>query len=457
MKEERRKKLVRLLANTDSWMSSAQLAGALSVSERTIRNYLGELAESYEIESSRAGYRIVGGPRGSSTGIADDKDADLDQERQNHLISRLLSTADEVSVYDISDELSISSSTVMNSVIPRCRKFLERFDVRLENHDWMLGLSGSERAKRKLLGYVATHDAYGYFSSTETLSAMFPEFDTDALFPGIVNIFQKEDLTISDYALNNLLVHLIVIVVRLEGGNELDGAEDIINARELISELGQKERILKCTNLIIELVEQHFSCKIPERDYRQISLLVSLSCDRYDYNNLSDEQLASLMDTEFLDNVRSIAERMASRYGLPSFSREFMLQLTLHAYNTFQRAQYHVSCSNPIANQIKTGYAAVYDMAVYFTHALCSSYDITVSEDEIAFIAYHIGASILKRTGPATMACPASRSSSDTTTMPSRWLSSSWPRLQTSSWTSTPWTTRTTFSGQDRQTCLSPL
>lgn len=212
MKEERRKKLVRLLANTDSWMSSAQLAGALSVSERTIRNYLGELAESYEIESSRAGYRIVGGPRGSSTGIADDKDADLDQERQNHLISRLLSTADEVSVYDISDELSISSSTVMNSVIPRCRKFLERFDVRLENHDWMLGLSGSERAKRKLLGYVATHDTYGYFSSTETLSAMFPEFDTDALFPGIVNIFQKEDLTISDYALNNLLVHLIVIL-----------------------------------------------------------------------------------------------------------------------------------------------------------------------------------------------------------------------------------------------------
>lgn len=396
MKEERRKKLVHLLGHTDSWMSSAQLAGALGVSERTIRNYVSELSQSYEIESSRAGYRIIGSLRNTSKSPTDDRNADLDQERQSHLISRLLSSTAPVSVYEISDELGISSSTVMNSVIPRCRKFLERFDVRLENHDWELELSGSERAKRKLLGYAATHDAYGYFSSTETLSAMFPEFDTDAMLPGIVSIFQKEDLTISDYALNNLLVHLIVIIIRLEGGNELDGAEDIINTRELISELGQKERILKCTNLIVELVEHHFSCKIPERDYRQISLLVSLSCDRYDYNNLSDEQLAGLMDTEFLDNVRSITERMASRYGLPPFSREFTLQLTLHAHNAFQRAEYHVSCPNPIANQIKTGYAAVYDMAVYFAHALRSIYDVTFSEDEIAFIAYHIGAYLEK-------------------------------------------------------------
>lgn len=393
MKEDRRRKLVQILGGTDSWISSSQLAGMLGVSERTIRNYVSELSETYAIESSRAGYRIAGPAR--RPGLDGDSGS-VDERRVTHLLTRLLSSESTVSVFDVASELNISPNTLTNSVIPHCRRLLERFDVALENHEWELTLAGAEQAKRKLLGYVATHDTYGYFSSTETLSAMFPEFDTDAILSELVNIFQREDLVISDYALNNLLVHLLVIIIRIEGGYTLDGANDLIDVEALISEISQRERILRCANDVVHLVESSFKCMIPERDYRQILLLVSLSCDRYDYSNLSDDKLANILDATFLDDVRSLTERTASRYGLPPFSRDFTLQLTLHAHNAFQRAEYNVSCPNPIAQQIKTSYAAVYDMAVYFAHGLQSAYDVSFSEDEIAFIAYHIGAYIEK-------------------------------------------------------------
>ncbi len=396
MKEERRRKLVYLLSNTDIWISSAQLAAALGVSERTIRNYVSELSRTCRVESSRAGYRIAGFAPGSSGGPNEAGAGNVDEKRATHLLSRLLSSEGPVSIHEIADELYLSPNTVANSVIPRCRRLLERFDVSLENRDWKLSLSGSERAMRKLLGYVAAHDTYGYFSSTETLSAMFPEFDTDAILSSLVSIFQQEDLVISDYALNNLLVHLLVIIIRLEGGYKLDGAEDLIDVEALISEISQRERILRCASRIINLAESSFPCKIPERDFRQILLLVALSCDRYDYSNPSVDQLGDLLDAEFLDNVSSLTERMAERYGLPPFSREFTMQLTLHSHNAFQRAAYHVSCPNPIAQQIKTGYAAVYDMAVYFAHGVQSIYDVSFCEDEIAFIAYHIGAYLEK-------------------------------------------------------------
>lgn len=396
MKEERRRKLVYLLSNTDSWISSAQLATALGVSERTIRNYVAEISATHRVESSRAGYRIVGGAQPQTGTGPDGGAADVEEKRTSHLLSRLLSSDGPVPLHEIADELFISPNTVANSVIPRCRRLLARFDIELANHSWNLSLEGSEQAKRRLLGYVATHDTYGYFSSTETLSAMFPEFDTDCILSSLVEIFQNEDLVISDYALNNLLVHLLVIIIRLEGGYKLDDAEDLIDVEALIAEISQRERILKCAGSVVSLVESSYSCVIPERDFRQILLLVALSCDRYDYSNLSDDQLAGLLDAEFLENVSLLAGRTASRYGLPSFSREFTLQLTLHSHNAFQRVKYNVSCPNPISQQIKTGYAAVYDMAVYFAHGLQSIYGVSFCEDEIAFIAYHIGAFLEK-------------------------------------------------------------
>ena len=156
----------------------------------------------------------------------------------------------------------------------------------------------------------------------------------------------------------------------------------------------QSDAILKCANDIADYFEQTFGCSVPESDFQQIVFLIALSVERYSYNELTFDKLATLMDRQFVDTVMSIAQDMGHRYDIDLSDESFLLQLVLHMYNVYQRAVYHVSYPNPLAGQIKSEYAPVYDMAVYFSHRFATTFNIQVSENEIAFIAFHIGAYI---------------------------------------------------------------
>ena len=63
-------------------------------------------------------------------------------------------------------------------------------------------------------------------------------------------------------------------------------------------------------------------------------------------------------------------------------------------YYAYQRSILGISYPNPIAGQFKADYAPVYDMAVYFVHKFSNIYHIELNEDEIAFVAFHIGSYI---------------------------------------------------------------
>lgn len=387
IKSERMRRLVGILQDANTWVSAPVLARMLGVTERTIRNYMAELACTHEVASSANGYRLE--VRGASEGAVADAEAEV---RISAVITRLLSALDPVSIFDLADELHVSESTVANSVLPAVRQLVARYDISLKSHDFALSLDGPEQGKRRLLGHLATANSYGYFSSTKTLAAMFPEFDTEAILNRLVEICQASELLLNNYALNNLLVHVLVIMIRLESNNELDNADDLIDVNALIAEVQQKDAILQCANRIARMFEEQFSLSIPERDFRQIILLIALSCDRYDYEHLDFENLSRLVDRGFLDDVLSIAAETSERYGLPPFDDDFLFQLTLHVFNAYQRALYGVGTKNPIGNQIRHRYAPIYDMSVYFVHQFEARYDVRLSEDEIAFIAYHMGA-----------------------------------------------------------------
>lgn len=47
---------------------------------------------------------------------------------------------------------------------------------------------------------------------------------------------------------------------------------------------------------------------------------------------------------------------------------------------------------NPMTNKIKATYPLIYDIAVFIAQELNHDYNITLTEDEITFIAFHIGA-----------------------------------------------------------------
>lgn len=390
MKKDKLNELLNVLKSSTTWISSASLSKMIGVSERTIRNYINEInnAQCNMIESSKYGYRINSGNLVESNHTPEES---MDP-RSNLVLSKLLSSQDGISVFDIAEELHVSESTVMNNVLPKIKALVKNFNIKIQTHDYQFYLSGKEQDKRKLVGHIATNNVYGYFTSTETLKKLFPSFDIDQVLHELYQICHESDLLLNNYALNNLLVHILIIIIRLESKNTLNTSDDLIDANKLIEHFGQKKEILDMANQIAQFFENTYNSAIPEKDFHQIVILIALSIEHYSFDDLDFDKLSNFIDQNFLDNIMFIAQEMITRYDIPKIDDDFLLQFTLHMYNVYQRATYHVSYPNPIANQIKKDYAPIYDMAVFFAHKFAVLYDIEINEDEIAFIAFHIGA-----------------------------------------------------------------
>ena len=393
-KSDRMDRLVYVLEHANSWVSASMLAKMLDTSERTIRNYVSELNRSgaCRVESSNDGYRIARGGRSGMEGQGRQEAEPSADVRRNYVLSRLVNAHEGVSLFDLADELHISESTLSSSVIPQVRKLIGQFGISIDTHSFTMRLIGREQDKRRLLGHLAARGSNGYFSSAEALEELFPEFDVRDILSALVEICQRSDLIINDFALNNLLMHILVIVVRLRSNHELAERDDLIDVSRMLDEFKQRNEIVRCADGFSRYFERHFGCSIPEADYRQIVLLIALSVERYDYGSLSLESLSQLVDQSFLDLIKQISDETAARYGIPAFDEALLLQLTLHMYNAYQRATYHVSYPNPLTAQIKRDYAPVYDMAVHFAHRFSRALGCKMDESEIAFISFHIGA-----------------------------------------------------------------
>ena len=395
MKQERVQDLISTLRSSGTWVPASSLARRVGVSERTVRNYVSQLTAEgrAQIESSSLGYRLVqaGGEHAGKDDEAGAVARTDTEERLNYVTTRLLAADARVSLYDLADELFVSASTISTSIVPRLRRLAKRFGLTLDTRDYALSLTGPEEDIRKLLGYLATHTKSGYFTSVGALEDMFPDYDVRGMLNKLVEICQASELFLNDYALNNLLMHLIVILVRLQSGNTLGDEEGPVAAHQLVENLRHREEIIHCVDQIIDYAEREFHVRTSLNDYRQVVALISLATEAYAGDELTRDRLVKLVGEEFFDTVIELAAELSERYGLAEFNEDFLLQLSLHMHNADQRTVYGAQCPNPIASAIKREYAPVYDMAVFFTHRFGLRYGITLSEDEIGFVAFHLG------------------------------------------------------------------
>ncbi len=383
MMNKKMSQMIHILEESSGEMSASSLATRIGVSERTIRNYVTSINEegAYFIQASHQGYLLTRMPENHKH-----EESSEIEERTYHVLSRLLTSSDGVSAFDEANELMVSDSTIINSVLPKIRTLIQDFDLKIQSRNYVYYLIGSERNKRRLIGHLATNNSYGFFTSSDSLEKIFPDIDVKTILQDLYEITQNSNLFLNNYALNNLLIHLLVILLRLKSKDTLSFSDSLDSVNATISEFENKDEIIKATDNIEQYFQDKYQLTIPDADYKQILLLVALSID-HDQTSLDD-----IIEKEFPDTIIRLLDQLNMRYGTPKFSRDFAMQFCLHMYQARQRYEYHISYPNPIAAQIKKDYAPIYDMAVYFSHQFCKHYSIELSEDEIAFIAFHIGA-----------------------------------------------------------------
>lgn len=387
MKADKKAQLLRILAESTSGVSTVELARLLDVSERSVRNYIKELnnEDQAQILSTRDGYRLKG------TAPAPQVSQGETQTRFYRVLSDLLSNREGFDVFDEAETLHVSDSTVTNTILPKIKELVRKYDLTVESQKFRYVLKGSEQNKRKLIGHIVTSNSYGFFNSKDALEQLFPNQNIDDVMQKLYIVCQGSSLFLNDFALNNLLVHLLVIFIRLESNDSLDvpaessdvGFEEF---HSLLADSPNRDEILDLADRIVQTYDREYGLHIPPKDYQQILILIILSVEHKIVG------VQNVIQPEFVDEVAELLAEASNRYCTPAFSSEFVMQFSLHLFYAKQRCAYHISYPNPIGPQFKHDYAPIYDMAVWLAHRFGKRSGIEFSEDEIAFLAFHIGA-----------------------------------------------------------------
>jgi len=111
----------------------------------------------------------------------------------------------------------------------------------------------------------------------------------------------------------------------------------------------------------------------------------------------NQETLRKIVGDEILNLAYDLINKVNEVYYLDLYSESFMTPFSLHLKNLILRVKSETYTKNPMTQTIKASYPTVYDIAIYMSIELMQRYKIQIIEDEVAFLALHIGAEIENR------------------------------------------------------------
>lgn len=383
----KKEKLIQMLLKEQP-LTSSVLSNQLDVSIRTVKNYIYQINDEYPetIISSRLGYSI-------NKDHAYDVLRDLlseekgipqtSKERIVFLLNKLLKSHqdDLFNIYDISDELYISPSTIRNE-LKKVKRKLNKYDIELILKGDSFKIDGLEKNKRKMLSSILYEESDIHFLNLDTLQQSFRNINIDLIKSIILSEFQKYHYFINDYSLSNLVLHLALSIERIRDDNHYIQNNQTIN-EDLIEYKLAKDLALQ--------LENYFQITFSKAEVFEMTLLIASRASSFNYRTMEISDLEEFVGKDCLDLVYSLVDDIKSLYSIDLSDPEFLLRFTLHIYNLIIRSHNNYLSKNPLTKEIKTSYPLIYDMSVTIAKIIIEKTNVHINDDEIAYITFHIG------------------------------------------------------------------
>lgn len=385
MKERKTEKLLDyLLSEKDRWVSAGLLSDYLSVSDRQIRKYIAAINQNAQtplILSSNRGYRldIEAYNRYRRT---HKKEAETPATRANYIIQKLVSKKEGYDVFDLADELFVSIPTIEND-LKHVRQMIREYHLTLKRDRDRILLCGSERKKRNLMSWLIFSDSYDNFVLRDEVRLLTFHYHFWNFRSTIRDIFALNDIFVNDYTLNNTALHLIIMIDRIRNRCMLEEDVDMDRIRGSLQYRVSKQ--------IQDYIETSFDIRISDAELYNLTLLIANNTSMIDYSFVTPQNIAQYIEPKYIEITHQVMHNVEACYCLDPFDEDFIAKFTIHVKNLFNRVTNHYYAKNPLTAKIKTSFPLIYDIAVYIAQEFKQEYDVTLTEDEITFIAFHIG------------------------------------------------------------------
>ncbi|MGX7125876.1 BglG family transcription antiterminator [Enterococcus viikkiensis] len=386
--KKKQKDLLTLLLQQDSPISSRRLSEKMTVSVRTVKNYIYELnrlGAAPVITSSKIGYQVV---RDEAEKLLQEP-KDLSQlpqtfkERSFYIIKKILMENQRINIFDLSEELFVSFST-LKSDLSRMNKAYEKFHVKFVLKQEEIQITGEEKEKRRLISYIIFEEVPNKFIDKQILEATFEKEDIEKLSEIIHTILHESNYHLNDFYFVNLMLHLLILLESVRNDKSLA-------SRNWFSSWLREDKAKLVTEMIRQ-IEIAFDLTLNNLEKEEIHMIFQANANYIPSNNL--KELEQIVGSEISHAVDAILRDVRLTFGINLMSESFIVPFSLHVSGLFSRAKQKTSLKNPMLSSLKKEFPMVYDIAVYLSLRLSALFDISISEDETAYIALHIGSEL---------------------------------------------------------------
>lgn len=354
-----------LRQNNESWITAKTLAMKLAVSERTIKSRIAQLRKNkIEIKSSAKGYKLKGNVKSfeSNKYLPDNS-----SQRSSWLVRKLIRAKKPLNVYDLSGQLYINEVELRKELKKITVEFTD-FDLTLAHKGDFYYVEGKEKNKRKILSSMIYHELNGTLLNENTIQKYFPEVNVKAISNVLRQSAKNTQLKFDSFNFSNLLLHLVIMIDRSDKTAVVSEKPQINNpiVKEIVTGLSQVANY----NLSLD-------------DINQLTKMVQLLLNDYHVKLPQNLQINKLF--------KRIVAFVRKTYNLDLDEELFKKRFLPHLLRLITRFKNNDTVHNPLAENIKNSSPTIYECATLIAYEIKKELGITVSEEEIAFIALHVG------------------------------------------------------------------
>ncbi|BDR57042.1 BglG family transcription antiterminator [Xylocopilactobacillus apis] len=354
-----------LRQNNESWITAKTLAMTLGISERTVKSKIAQLrTNGIDIKSGPKGYKIK-----NNTEINGLKDylPNNSSQRSSWLIRRLMKSKNAVNIYDLSGQLYINEVELRKELKSLEQEF-SNFNLNLIREGDFYRVEGKEENKRKFLSSIIYHELNGTLLNENLIQKYFPDVNVKVVSFVLRQSITKAHVKIDSFNFSNILLHLVIMIDRSDKSKRHPDTEKV------------NDNLVK---LIIIGLNDNIDYSLSEYDINQLETMFEL---------LLGERKVELPESSQINKLfERIVLFVRKTYDLDLDEELFKKRFLPHLLRLIDRFKNNNIVHNPLAKNIKNSSPTIYECATLIAYEIKNFLGILVSEEEIAFIALHVG------------------------------------------------------------------
>lgn len=376
----KKQELIDFLDKQNKWITAKECASFFTVSDRSIKNYILSINQEFPnlILSSNKGYCLNKEQHGKFNNINITNIPQSPDERIAYILNLLIRKNEMVNIYDLSAILYVSDGTLKNDMI-KIRKKIYSYHLELVNQSETYHISGLEKNKRKLISSLLWEESNEKILSLDVIQSRFPDIDIHAIDNIINKNYNAHNFLVNDYALANLILHVSIAIDRIRNEQYSNLENDIYP---------------DVSNLTLDItkdLQEKFNITLPPKEISDMDLLFGAYTTCLDYYKITNKNISQYIPPVYIDLTKELIATLQDQYYIAITDEDFFVRFALHIKNLVNRANSNHLSKNPLTNTIRQSWPQIYDCAVTLALKLQELAQIVINDDEIAYIAFHIG------------------------------------------------------------------